>query len=53
MADVSHLVRTFDTNPCIFKVRASAPKRATKGYKTLAAAPLEPRQSGLRSGTRI
>jgi len=34
MTDVPHLVRAFDANPSIFEARASAPKRATKGYKT-------------------
>jgi len=34
MTDVQHLVYAFDTNPSVFKGRASAPKRATKGFKT-------------------
>jgi len=39
MTDVPHLVRAFDANLCIFKARASAPKRAVKGYKTPVASP--------------
>ena len=31
-ADVPELVKAFDTRPSTFKARASAPKRATKGY---------------------
>jgi len=50
MADVPHLVRTFDTNPSIFKARASAPKRATKGYKTTVAALPQPRRAGVSTG---
>jgi len=52
MADVPHLVRAFDTNPSIFKARASAPKRAIKGYKTPAVPP-QPHRAGLRSGISI
>ena len=33
MTDVPALVKTFDDRSLSFKVRASVPKRATKGYK--------------------
>ena len=39
MTDVPHLVRAIDANSSIFKARASASKRATKGYKTPVASP--------------
>ena len=34
MADVPAMVRAYDLNPAIFKARVSAPKRATRGYKS-------------------
>ena len=49
MQDVPHLVRAFDTNLSIFRARASAPKRATKGYKTPVVSK-PPRRSGRFNG---
>jgi len=48
-ADVTALVRAFDTRPSSFKACAAAPKQATTGYKTqVPSADLERRQ-GLRA----
>jgi len=49
-ADVPELVKTFDTRPSTFKARASAPKRATKGYTTPVVKQAPRRRPGLRSG---
>jgi len=49
MKDVPHLVCAFDANPSIFRARASAPKRATKGYKTPVLSQ-QPRRSGRLNG---
>jgi len=50
MADVHELVKAFNARPSTFKARASAPKRATKGYKTPGVAQTQGRRMGLRSG---
>jgi len=50
MADVPELVKAFDARPSTFKARASAPKRATKGYKTPGVALTQGRRMVLRSG---
>ena len=49
-ADVPELVKAFDTRPSTFKARASAPKRATKGYMTPVVKHTPRRRPGLRSG---
>ena len=49
-AYVPELVKTFDTRPSTFKARASAPKRATKGYTTPVVKQAPRRRPGLRSG---
>jgi len=43
-------VPEFDTRPSTFKARASAPKRATKGYTMPVVTPTPRRRPGLRSG---
>jgi len=50
MEAVPELVKAFDARPSTFKARASAPKRATKGYKTPGVALTPGRRTGLRSG---
>ena len=50
IADVPELVKAFDIRPSTFKARASAPKRATKGYKTPVVKQTLRRRLGLRSG---
>jgi len=49
MVDVPELVKAFNARPSTFKERASAPKRATKGYKTPGVARTQGRRMGLRS----
>jgi hypothetical protein len=51
-ADVPELVKAFDTRPSTFKARASAPKRATKGYTTPVVKQTPKRRPGLRSGDK-
>ena len=46
-ADVPELVKAFDTRPSTFKARASAPKRATKGYTTPVVTPTPRHRPGL------
>jgi len=50
MVDVPELVKAFDARPSTFEARASALKRATKGYKTPGVAQTLGRRMGLRSG---
>ena len=50
MADIPELIKGFDARPSTFKARASAPKRATKGYKTIRVAQTQGHRMGLRSG---